>query len=107
MYLDINKTEINDLISYMRTILTKKVHDIKTTKHLDSHPCVITVKDMASARHFVRTNSYEIDEEMRYSVLQPRLEINPNHPLIQKLCQLIKTESKLADLLIKQVICVF
>ncbi|XP_076178882.1 TNF receptor associated protein 1 isoform X2 [Ptiloglossa arizonensis] len=99
---DINKTEINDLISYMRTILTKKVHDIKTTKHLDSHPCVITVKDMASARHFVRTNSYEIDEEMRYSVLQPRLEINPNHPLIQKLCQLIKTESKLADLLIKQ-----
>nr|XP_033329171.1 heat shock protein 75 kDa, mitochondrial [Megalopta genalis] len=98
----INQDEINNLIAYMRNVLPKKAYDIKITTRLESHPCVVTVKDMASARHFIRTQSNQIDEEMRYSILQPRFEINPTHPLIKKLSQLIKTDTKLADLLIKQ-----
>ncbi|XP_076664387.1 TNF receptor associated protein 1 [Andrena cerasifolii] len=98
----INQDEINSLMGYMRNILTKKAYDIKMTNRLESHPCVVTVKDMAAARHFVRTQSHQLDEDMRYSILQPRFEINPNHPLIKKLCQLTKTDTKLADLLIKQ-----
>ncbi|XP_054015153.1 heat shock protein 75 kDa, mitochondrial [Hylaeus anthracinus] len=100
--LGINQEEINNLMGYMRNVLKKKAYDIKTTSRLESHPCVITVKDMASARHFVRTQSHQINEEMRYSILQPRLEINPNHPLIKKLAQLTKSDTKLADLLIEQ-----
>ncbi|XP_033329171.2 TNF receptor associated protein 1 [Megalopta genalis] len=98
----INQDEINNLIAYMRNVLPKKAYDIKITTRLESHPCVVTVKDMASARHFIRTQSHQIDEEMRYSILQPRFEINPTHPLIKKLSQLIKSDTKLADLLIKQ-----
>ncbi|XP_076231466.1 TNF receptor associated protein 1 [Calliopsis andreniformis] len=98
----INQDEINSLMNYMRNVLRKKAYDIKMTNRLESHPCVVTVKDMASARHFVRTQTHQLDEDARYSILQPRFEINPNHPIIKKLCQLIKTDTKLANLLIEQ-----
>ncbi|KZC10076.1 PREDICTED: heat shock protein 75 kDa, mitochondrial [Dufourea novaeangliae] len=98
----INQGEINNLIGYMRNILTKKAYDIKITTRLESHPCVVTVNDMSAARHFIRTQAHQMDDETRYSILQPRFEINPKHPLIKKLCQLTKTDTKLADLLIQQ-----
>ncbi|KAK2579813.1 hypothetical protein KPH14_008692 [Odynerus spinipes] len=98
----LNKEEMDNLVKYMRNVLTKKAYDIKITNRLESHPCVVTVQDMASARHFIRTQSHQLNEEMRYNILQPRLEINPSHPLIKKLCHLIKTDTKLADLLIQQ-----
>ncbi|XP_050576885.1 heat shock protein 75 kDa, mitochondrial [Bombus affinis] len=98
----INKGEIDKLITYMKKILRGKAHDIKTTTQLESHPCVITVPEMASARHFNRLQTRQIEGEMLYSLLQPCLEINPNHSLIKKLCQLMNTNTKLADLLIEQ-----
>lgn len=100
----INKEEIDGLIAYMKTVLANKAFDIKTTNRLESHPCVITVQDMASARHFLRTQGQQLDDQMRYNLLQPRLEINANSKLIKKLCQLHKTDPKLADLVTQQVI---
>lgn len=41
------------------------------------HPCAITVEDMAAARHFFRTQGYNLEEDTRYGLLQPHLEINP------------------------------
>lgn len=98
----INKDELDNLINYMKKILDKKAYDVKMTNRLESHPCVVTVQDMASARHFIRMQSQQMNEEMRYSMLQPRFEINPNHPLIKKLCKLTTTNTELADRLIKQ-----
>lgn len=90
-------------MNYMKKILNKRAYDVKMTNRLESHPCVVTVQDMAGARHFIRTQSHQMNEEMRYSVLQPRFEINPNHPLIKKLCKLTTTDTELADRLIQQV----
>lgn len=89
----------------MKKILNKQAYDVKMTNRLESHPCVVTVQDMASARHFIRTQSHQMNEEMRYSILQPRFEINPNHPLIKKLCKLTTSTdtTELADRLIQQV----
>ncbi|XP_046835831.1 heat shock protein 75 kDa, mitochondrial [Vespa crabro] len=98
----INKEEMDSLVSYMQNLLKKKAYEVKMTNRLESHPCVVTVQDMASARHFIRTQSHQLNEETRYNILQPRFEINPSHPLIKKLCQLTKNDSKLADLLIQQ-----
>ncbi|KYN37387.1 Heat shock protein 75 kDa, mitochondrial [Trachymyrmex septentrionalis] len=98
----INKDELDNLVNYMKKILDKKAYDIKMTNRLESHPCVVTVQDMASARHFIRIQSNQMNEEMRYSMLQPRFEINPNHPLIKKLCKLTTTDTELADRLIQQ-----
>lgn len=87
----------------MKKVLASKAHDIKTTNRLESHPCVVTIQDMASARHFTRVQTQQLKEEMLYSMLRPCLEINPNHSLIKKLCELVNTNTKLADLVIKQV----
>jgi len=61
----------------LKTTLTGKVHNVKTTNKLESHPCVVTVEEMAAARHFLRTQSQHLPEESRYTLLQPQLEINP------------------------------
>ncbi|XP_020285876.1 heat shock protein 75 kDa, mitochondrial isoform X2 [Pseudomyrmex gracilis] len=98
----INKDELDNLVNYMKKVLNKKAYDVKMTNRLESHPCVVTVQDMASARNFIRMQSHQMNEEMRYSILQPHFEINPNHPLIKKLCKLTTTETELADRLIQQ-----
>lgn len=99
----INKDELDNLVSYIKAILDKKAYDVKMTNRLESYPCVVTVQDMASARHFIRVQSHQMNEEMRYSILQPRLEINPNHPIIKKLCKLMTTNKELTDRVIQQV----
>ncbi|XP_076748817.1 TNF receptor associated protein 1 [Xylocopa sonorina] len=99
----INQGEIDNLITHMKKVLSGKAHDIKTTTRLESHPCVVTVKDMVSARHFTRIQSRQLKDEMLYSILRPCFEINPNHLIIKKLCALVSTDPKLADLLIKQI----
>ncbi|XP_011135443.1 heat shock protein 75 kDa, mitochondrial [Harpegnathos saltator] len=98
----VNKDELDALVNHMKKVLDKRAYDVRMTNRLESHPCVITVQDMASARHFIRTQSHQMEEEMRYSILQPRFEINPNHPLIKKLCKLTTTDAELADRLIQQ-----
>ncbi|XP_050495803.1 heat shock protein 75 kDa, mitochondrial [Bombus huntii] len=98
----INKGEMDNLITYMKKVLSGKAHDIKTTTRLESHPCVVTVPQMANARHFTRIQTRQLGDEMFYSMLRPCLEINPNHFLIKKLCELMNTNTKLADLLIQQ-----
>lgn len=88
----------------MQTTLKNKAYEVKVTNRLESHPCVVTVQDMAAARHFIRTQSHQFNDEMRYSLLRPRLEINPNHPLIKKLAKLKTSDKEIADLLTDQVL---
>lgn len=73
----LSKVETDDLIRYLRTELGNKVQNVKYTSKLDQHPCVITVEDMASARHFIKTQSHQLSEDNRYALLQSQLEINP------------------------------
>jgi len=35
------------------------------------------VDDMTAARHFIKTQLKQMDEEMLFSVLQPQLKLNP------------------------------
>lgn len=73
----LNRAEIDNLTKWIKTSLKSRVQDVRATKRLESHPCVVTVEEMAAARHFMKTQAHQLDEEMRYSLLQPRLEINP------------------------------
>lgn len=73
----LSKLQTDDLIKYLRTELGNKVQNVKYTTKLDQHPCVITVEDMASARHFIKTQSHQLSEDNRYALLQSQLEINP------------------------------
>ncbi len=98
----LEESELADLTSWFQGQLGTKASKVKTTKKLHSHPCVITVEEMAAARHFIKTQGANFSEEQRYNILQPQLEINPSHPIIKKLSEIRKTNPKLASLVAEQ-----
>ncbi|XP_018017641.1 heat shock protein 75 kDa, mitochondrial [Hyalella azteca] len=98
----LGKLETSGLMDYLKETLAGKCYGVKTTSRLVAHPCVVTVEEMASARHFVRTQFSQIPEHTRFSLLQPTLEINPSHPVIVKLNKLRTSNPDLAALVAKQ-----
>ncbi|XP_059618141.1 heat shock protein 75 kDa, mitochondrial [Phlebotomus argentipes] len=96
------KTHADDLCSWIRQALAGKVANVTLTSRLDAHPCVVTVEEMAAARHFIRTQSHQLSEENRFALLQPQLEINPKHAIVKKLHKLKDSNPELATLLVEQ-----
>jgi len=99
----LNKSEAESLLSWLTATLRGRAHSVKFTQKLENHPCVVTVEEMAAARHFVKTQFAAMTPEARYSILQPRLELNMKHPLIQKLSTIKNSEPELARMLADQV----
>lgn len=98
----ITQSEADTLMSWLKSVLLNKVHKVKVTRRLANHPCVITVQEIGAARHFLRTTFADKSPEERFRLLQPTLEINPSHPLINKLSQLQASDPYLAKLLAEQ-----
>ncbi|KAL0839468.1 hypothetical protein ABMA28_016177 [Loxostege sticticalis] len=98
----LQKTQVDELVSFLKTNLAGKVFEVRTTQRLDSHPCVIIVPEMASARHFIRTQAQSLSEENRFALLRPQLEINPKHPIIKKLHKLVSSDKELANMVAQQ-----
>ncbi|XP_017787134.1 PREDICTED: heat shock protein 75 kDa, mitochondrial [Nicrophorus vespilloides] len=98
----LKRSEIDELVKWMKDQLPGKAAQVNATTRLENHPCVITVEEMAAARHFIRTQSHSLSEDRRFALLQPQLEINPKHPIIKKLHKLITSDPPLAELLTKQ-----
>lgn len=73
----LQRSEIDDVLPWIKQQLDGKVANVKATARLEEHPCVVTVEDMGAARHFIRTQGHQIAEENRYALLQPQMEINP------------------------------
>ncbi|XP_026765014.2 heat shock protein 75 kDa, mitochondrial [Galleria mellonella] len=98
----LQQTQVNEIITFLKSNLTGKVFEVRTTQKLDSHPCVIIVPEMAAARHFIRTQAQNLSEENRYALLRPQLEINARHPIIIKLHKLISDDKELANMVAQQ-----
>ncbi|XP_066259178.1 heat shock protein 75 kDa, mitochondrial [Euwallacea similis] len=98
----LKRSEINELSDWLKEKLAGKVMSVNATTRLESHPCVVTVEEMAAARHFIRTQSHGLPEDRRYAILQPQFEINPTHPIIKKMYKLKSSDPELAELLAKQ-----
>lgn len=98
----LQQSQVDELISFLKTNLTGKVFDVRTTQKLDSHPCVIVVPEMAAARHFIRTQAQNLTEENRFALLRPQLEINAKHPIVKKLHKLMSTDKELANMVAQQ-----
>lgn len=99
----LSQLQLDSLLPWIESVLGNKVKKVKTTGQLESHPCVITVDDMTAARHFIKTQLKQMDEEMLFSVLQPQLELNPKHAVIKKLHTLKDSNPELAKLIVEQV----
>jgi len=91
-----------ELSDWIKSTLGQKAAKVVTTSKLDSHPCVVTVEEMAAARHFIKTQGSNFSEEQRYTILQPQFEINPSHPIIKKLAELKTADPQLAVVLTDQ-----
>lgn len=98
----LSQLQLDSLLPWIESVLGNKVKKVKITGQLDSHPCVITVDDMTAARHFIKTQLKQMDEEMLFSVLQPQLELNPKHSVIKKLHTLKESNPELAKLIVEQ-----
>jgi len=98
----LSQLQLESLLPWIQSILGNKVKNVKATRQLDSHPCVITVDDMTAARHFIKTQLKQMDEEMLFSILQPQLELNPKHSIVKKLHLLKDTNQELAKLIVEQ-----
>jgi len=90
------------LSDWIKVTLGQKVAKVRTTGKLETHPCAVTVEEMAAARHFIKTQGQNFSEEQRYTILQPQFEINPAHPLIKKVAELKNSDPKLAIALTDQ-----
>ncbi|XP_054722979.1 heat shock protein 75 kDa, mitochondrial-like [Uloborus diversus] len=97
------KEAADSLLKWLSNTLGSKVHKIKVTKRLSTHPCLISVEEMSAARHYVRTSLQTMTEEQRYKILEPTLELNLSHPIIKKMNSLQNSNPKLAELLAHQV----
>lgn len=73
----LTRVETDDLIRFLKKELGNKVANVTYTTKLEDHPCIVTVEDMAAARHFIKTQSHQLTEDNRYALLQSQLEINP------------------------------
>lgn len=73
----LSQLQLDELLPWIQSTLGTKLKSVKVTGQLESHPCVITVQDMTAARHFIKTQLKQMDEEMLFSILQPQLELNP------------------------------
>uniref|UniRef100_A0A2A4K4C1 Heat shock protein 75 kDa, mitochondrial n=1 Tax=Heliothis virescens TaxID=7102 RepID=A0A2A4K4C1_HELVI len=98
----LQQTQVDEVVKYLKSHLAGKVFDVKTTVKLESHPCVITVQEMAAARHFIRTQAQNLSEENRFALLRPHLEINVKHPIIKKLHKLLSSDPDLAKMVSEQ-----
>merc|ERR1719244_795583 len=92
----------SELSDWIKSTLGQKAAKVRTTSKLDTHPCVVTVEEMAAARHFIKTQGSNFSEEQRYTILQPQFEINPAHPLIKKIATLKSADPTLAVALTEQ-----
>ncbi|KAJ6656002.1 hypothetical protein lerEdw1_004587 [Lerista edwardsae] len=95
--------DAEDLLAWMRNALGSRVSAIKVTPRLDTHPAMITVLEMGAARHLLRVQQLAKTSEERAQILQPTLEINTGHALIQKLHQLRTSQPELAQMLLDQI----
>lgn len=63
----LTQKEQDDLVNWIKTQLGPKASQVKVTAKLESHPCVVTVEEMAAARHFIKTQGANFTEEQRYT----------------------------------------
>lgn len=73
----LRRSQIEELSKWLKTTLEGRVHEIRAVGNLDSHPCVVTVEEMAAARHFLRTSGLHLPLNDQYAILKPQLDINP------------------------------
>ncbi|KRT78927.1 hypothetical protein AMK59_6630 [Oryctes borbonicus] len=78
----LKRSEIDELTKWLKDRLAGKAAVVSATNRLENHPCVVTVEEMAAARHFMKSQAHQVPEEKRYALLQPQFEINQRRDML-------------------------
>ncbi|BFZ24301.1 hypothetical protein BsWGS_27340 [Bradybaena similaris] len=98
----LKQKEADELKVWLESIFLSKVDSVKINKRLSARPFIITLMEMASARHLLQTVLADKNQEERFRLLQPTLEVSPSHPLILLLHGTSKTQPDVAALFAEQ-----
>ncbi|XP_076816034.1 heat shock protein 75 kDa, mitochondrial-like isoform X2 [Clavelina lepadiformis] len=94
------------LASWAKLSLDEKVTDVKLTDKLDKHPAMVTVWEMGSVRHFIKsqylTNPKGLSDSEKIGLFKPTLQLNSSHPVVMKLSKLRAEDEDLAKLVLEQ-----
>lgn len=100
-------TQGNELTEWCKKSLGNMAKEVKMTDKLDKHPAMVTVWEMGSIRHFLRsqylTDSKGMSEEEKIALFQPTLQLNASHPIVVKIHKLMEDEEELASLVLRQI----
>lgn len=91
---------------WAKVVLGERITDIKVTTELDKHPAMVTVWEMGSVRHFLRSQ-YLVDpkglsDKERGMLFKPTFQLNINHSAILKLAEIHEKEPELSTLVLEQ-----
>jgi len=102
----LSNTQADELVSWAKSSLGMKVEQVKVTDKLDKHPAMVTVWEMGSIRHFLRsqylTDSKQMSEEEKIALFKPTLQLSSNNPIVMKLHKLKDDDDELASLILRQ-----
>ncbi|THD28327.1 TNF receptor-associated protein 1 [Fasciola hepatica] len=87
----LTQEQANRLVNWAQTYLGNKVKKVKVTQRLTNHPCFVSVREAGAMRHFLRTTLADRPAEERFHVMEPVLELNPEHELVRYLSDLVES----------------
>jgi len=83
--------EHKDLFGYMKDSLEGKVHEVRLSTRLKSHPVCLSSEGPLSLEMEKVLNAMPTDNKMKAARV---LEINANHPIFKTLCALFETDKE-------------
>eukprot|EP00937_MAST-01D_sp_MAST-1D-sp2_P005985 g5985.t1 len=91
------------LVAWLKEALSERVREVKTTTRLVDSPAIITDHESAALRRMMQMVDTSAGAQAQQLPLQ-NLEVNPKHPLIQRLSQSRDAQPALAKLVAEQVL---
>ncbi|CAL8080167.1 unnamed protein product [Calicophoron daubneyi] len=98
----LTQDQASKLSSWAEKTLGSKVKKVKVTQRLTHHPCFVSIREAGAMRHFLRTTLADRSAEERFRVMEPVLEMNPEHEIIRYLATLTETDESLATALLNR-----
>ncbi|KAL7063762.1 hypothetical protein AAHC03_0971 [Spirometra sp. Aus1] len=89
----LTQDEANTLTKWAEQALNMKVKKVKVTRRLTSHPCLVSIREAGAMRHLLRTSLAGRPAAEKYQAMEPVLELNPQHTLVQYLYKLSSSDS--------------
>ncbi|XP_016362733.1 heat shock protein HSP 90-alpha 1-like [Sinocyclocheilus anshuiensis] len=99
------KAKFEHLCKIMKDILEKKVEKVTVSKRLVSSPCCIVTSTYgwtANMERIMKSQALRDNSTMGYMTAKKHLDINPDHPIVETLCQ--KAEADKNDKSVKDLV---